>query len=129
MLRRPPRSTRTDTLLPYTTLFRSQGQCGKSGSTPMSTRCPAQDRVAASCVLLLAGPGHLGAAVPAHPMRTRLVARRARTDRFDLRRARRKSTERTHRPHRQDRKSGRWGKGGSVRVDLCGGGYLKKKKK
>src|SRR3546814_9244072 len=24
MLRRPPRSTRTDTLLPYTTLFRSQ---------------------------------------------------------------------------------------------------------
>src|SRR3546814_7473516 len=25
MLRRPPRSTRTDTLFPYTTLFRSQG--------------------------------------------------------------------------------------------------------
>src|SRR3546814_11531659 len=25
MIRRPPRSTRTDTLLPYTTLFRSQG--------------------------------------------------------------------------------------------------------
>src|SRR3546814_12558115 len=25
MLRRPPRSTRTDTLLPYTTLFRSTG--------------------------------------------------------------------------------------------------------
>src|SRR3546814_3708607 len=25
MLRRPPRSTRTDTLVPYTTLFRSQG--------------------------------------------------------------------------------------------------------
>src|SRR3546814_15045604 len=25
MLRRPPRSTRTDTLLPYTTLFRSRG--------------------------------------------------------------------------------------------------------
>src|SRR3546814_18254082 len=27
MIRRPPRSTRTDTLLPYTTLFRSWG-CG-----------------------------------------------------------------------------------------------------
>src|SRR3546814_13577897 len=28
MIRRPPRSTRTDTLFPYTTLFRSQGpQC------------------------------------------------------------------------------------------------------
>src|SRR3546814_1636561 len=26
MIRRPPRSTRTDTLLPYTTLFRSIGQ-------------------------------------------------------------------------------------------------------
>src|SRR3546814_2615885 len=25
MIRRPPRSTRTDTLCPYTTLFRSQG--------------------------------------------------------------------------------------------------------
>src|SRR3546814_14266253 len=27
MIRRPPRSTRTDTLFPYTTLFRSGGQC------------------------------------------------------------------------------------------------------
>src|SRR3546814_11246921 len=29
MIRRPPRSTRTDTLLPYTTLFRSVGQPGR----------------------------------------------------------------------------------------------------
>src|SRR3546814_19420788 len=27
MIRRPPRSTRTDTLFPYTTLFRSQCSC------------------------------------------------------------------------------------------------------
>src|SRR3546814_4209006 len=27
MIRRPPRSTRTDTLLPYTTLVRSEGLC------------------------------------------------------------------------------------------------------
>src|SRR3546814_2448096 len=27
MIRRPPRSTRTDTLFPYTTLFRSHTQC------------------------------------------------------------------------------------------------------
>src|SRR3546814_4908978 len=27
MIRRPPRSTRTDTLFPYTTLFRSRFQC------------------------------------------------------------------------------------------------------
>src|SRR3546814_16087858 len=30
MVRRPPRSTRTDTLVPYTTLFRSPG-CGTEG--------------------------------------------------------------------------------------------------
>src|SRR3546814_4341288 len=30
MLRRPPRSTRTDTLFPYTTLFRSPGRAGQS---------------------------------------------------------------------------------------------------
>src|SRR3546814_11067691 len=30
MIRRPPRSTRTDTLFPYTTLFRSQA-LGRSG--------------------------------------------------------------------------------------------------
>src|SRR3546814_4891392 len=28
MIRRPPRSTRTDTLFPYTTLFRSVGRAG-----------------------------------------------------------------------------------------------------
>src|SRR3546814_12414709 len=28
MIRRPPRSTRTDTLFPYTTLFRSPAVCG-----------------------------------------------------------------------------------------------------
>src|SRR3546814_4593748 len=42
MIRRPPRSTRTDTLFPYTTLFRSsvlserRGQRGR-GYTPYST--------------------------------------------------------------------------------------------
>src|SRR3546814_8128213 len=30
MIRQPPRSTRTDTLFPYTTLFRSAGWCWKS---------------------------------------------------------------------------------------------------
>src|SRR3546814_6856239 len=31
MILRPPRSTRTDTLFPYTTLFRSQGGCCGEG--------------------------------------------------------------------------------------------------
>src|SRR3546814_20657211 len=44
MIRRPPRSTRTDTLFPYTTLFRSAG-CGQ---TPPSAPPPS-------------GPVHVGA--------------------------------------------------------------------
>src|SRR3546814_1115830 len=32
MIRRPPRSTRTDTLFPYTTLFRSGGPVDRRGS-------------------------------------------------------------------------------------------------
>src|SRR3546814_13506825 len=32
MIRRPPRSTRTDTLFPYTTLFRSLADARRSGS-------------------------------------------------------------------------------------------------
>src|SRR3546814_3865364 len=44
MIRRPPRSTRTDTLFPYTTLFRSSGR-GNAGSKTAWTRCwIAQDR-------------------------------------------------------------------------------------
>src|SRR3546814_3628924 len=36
MIRRPPRSTRTDTLFPYTTLFRSQhGRTGKRAKMPI----------------------------------------------------------------------------------------------
>src|SRR3546814_10401739 len=34
MIRRPPISTRTDTLFPYTTLFRSRGRKGDSGIRP-----------------------------------------------------------------------------------------------
>src|SRR3546814_8772241 len=41
MIRRPPRSTRTDTLFPYTTLFRSQGICS-------DTWCPRLSEAPAS---------------------------------------------------------------------------------
>src|SRR3546814_3489529 len=34
MIRRPPRSTRTDTLFPYTTLFRSEKNAGEYSSKP-----------------------------------------------------------------------------------------------
>src|SRR3546814_16803935 len=36
MIRRPPRSTRTDTLFPYTTLFRSQGEPMTLTAKPLS---------------------------------------------------------------------------------------------
>src|SRR3546814_7878129 len=48
MIRRPPRSTRTDTLFPYTTLFRSQGY--------MRVRYCAQDRaVDNQCFVVMSG--------------------------------------------------------------------------
>src|SRR3546814_13284895 len=34
MIRRPPRSTRTDTLVPYTTLFRSAGSAADRAAAP-----------------------------------------------------------------------------------------------
>src|SRR3546814_11489998 len=52
MIRRPPRSTRTDTLFPYTTLFRSQ-------SFPASAEC-LKDRGHAQC------PGPHGFASKSH---------------------------------------------------------------
>src|SRR3546814_9368507 len=38
MIRRPPRSTRTDTLFPYTTLFRSQVETDASGEQVVALR-------------------------------------------------------------------------------------------
>src|SRR3546814_7581864 len=42
MIRRPPRSTRTDTLLPYTTLFRSAGGNLRRPAARPHPRVPAQ---------------------------------------------------------------------------------------
>src|SRR3546814_4762824 len=41
MIRRPPRSTRTDTLFPYTTLFRSGGLISVRGTANLLTRATA----------------------------------------------------------------------------------------
>src|SRR3546814_1003842 len=41
MIRRPPRSTRTDTLLPFTTLFLSS-PCRRPGGAPAKNRCCAR---------------------------------------------------------------------------------------
>src|SRR3546814_18598529 len=44
MIRRPPRSTRTDTLFPYTTLFRSQGHAEAEGEAAEDGAGPAEAR-------------------------------------------------------------------------------------
>src|SRR3546814_6842994 len=43
MIRRPPRSTRTDTLLPYTTLFRSPGGLARPAGQPLPLRALRRD--------------------------------------------------------------------------------------
>src|SRR3546814_13221474 len=55
MLRRPPRSTRTDTLFPYTTLFRSDRVCS---SLAFQWFHDLEGAVASLCALLAPG-GHL----------------------------------------------------------------------
>src|SRR3546814_7911688 len=59
MIRRPPRSTRTDTLFPYTTLFRS-AQENRHGQERPDEHLPAEPRPLARAGDLLAiGPGPL----------------------------------------------------------------------
>src|SRR3546814_8374339 len=63
MIRRPPRSTRTDTLFPYTTLFRSFGLEAGNGSRLQFLELIDEEgrRLAADLrILLAAAPGDLG---------------------------------------------------------------------
>src|SRR3546814_3686152 len=56
MIRRPPRSTRTDTLFPYTTLFRS-------GDIPAGAPCASHRRGDGQAAGAAAGPGRRSGAV------------------------------------------------------------------
>src|SRR3546814_4544941 len=47
MIRRPPRSTRTDTLFPYTTRFRSAGTAGAGAAWALSDAQGGAHRIAA----------------------------------------------------------------------------------
>src|SRR3546814_20316762 len=92
MLRRPPRSTLTDTLFPYTTLFRSRCDCRARGSDRPS-RCRAIQRW--SCRFLLRGEarhrrmmfgvGPLGALRPGIVLRKALRIEEARAQRLAAR--------------------------------------------
>src|SRR3546814_8675453 len=56
MSRGPPRSTRTDTLFPYTTLFRSSSSGSWPGGRRHPSRCPRRCRDAATTRLGKGGP-------------------------------------------------------------------------
>src|SRR3546814_7424768 len=76
MIRRPPRSTRTDTLFPYTTLFRSQGSAaaveaaGQQRFDDVVGGVAELDEGAADDAVLTHRPGDL------HRQRERLASRR-----------------------------------------------------
>src|SRR3546814_11278958 len=128
MIRRPPRSTRTDTLFPYTTLFRSDRAAhiekGKGETAPFLGKIIGDDR-------------HRGG------RGSRLA--RADSDTRERKRdggGRHAAEKRKAAPDRdqrrpqagpahaiaQDRQSVVEGKSGAVRVDIGGGRFIKKKK-
>src|SRR3546814_8061337 len=61
MIRRPPRSTRTDTLFPYTTLFRSAGRSDPSRSGPERSSVRTNGRT--GLFIVLRGARHSSRAV------------------------------------------------------------------
>src|SRR3546814_16774028 len=68
MIRRPPRSTRTDTLFPYTTLFRSLRQMGKELAASFAQGMRADDK------LYVCDPVYFGGTVDRSIGREALVA-------------------------------------------------------
>src|SRR3546814_3481959 len=56
MIRRPPRSTRTDTLFPYTTLFRSGRAAAHPGAYPRPLSRHSRARPRGGAGAALAGP-------------------------------------------------------------------------
>src|SRR3546814_17685711 len=57
MIRRPPRSTRTDTLFPYTTLFRSVGLLAEPDELVALRQVTPVDRIQRRRALVLGGHG------------------------------------------------------------------------
>src|SRR3546814_16325348 len=118
MMRRPPRSTRTDTLFPYTTLFRSRIRVADTVDPRGRRRAAAEERTPPEGT--------------ARYRRDRRAPAPARSRRARSRAARLCATA----LHAADRAAGRradrervvLGKRWSVRVELGGGRFLKKKK-
>src|SRR3546814_11582402 len=75
MIRRPPRSTRTDTLFPYTTLFRSPAAAGSTGGSGWRSGLLMKRRIMGAALLQREGSPALPAGAASGPRR--LVPRRA----------------------------------------------------
>src|SRR3546814_20572088 len=129
MIRRPPRSTRTDTLFPYTTLFRSTGSSTTRSAASLagdfrtasnssgSRSCAWRSRTAFTTISF--APGAFDDAQSTRRSVDELSGGRDRIG--DVRAAGNRD--------RLDRKGVVWGKSGSVRVVLGGRRIIKKKKK
>src|SRR3546814_13767049 len=125
MIRRPPRSTRTDTLFPYTTPFRSRRRAGQRSHRNRDRGGIVAPHVAEAAVgfrladkLAIATVGQIHGNVILVPARSRLRARFMGVD-----------TASRSDGCVQDRKGVVSGKSVSVRVDFGGGLIIKKKKK
>src|SRR3546814_17183382 len=120
MIRRTPRSTRTDTLFPYTTLFRS------ARLLPCPASCSPSHRLS----LMRNDPPGAG-----HRSAVAQGDGKQRITRAPRRQPRRRQSALASPvgdpapPRGGDRKSGEWGKGVLVRVARGGSRSIKKKKK
>src|SRR3546814_18721927 len=126
MIRRPPRSTRTDTLFPYTTLFRSRSdRSDRSDYRDWDYSRDHPERWARQGSYTLAATTAEAMKAGNHPLRqaSDLTASRHRQ------RSHRARDDPTCYCPLQDRKSVVWGTSVAVRVDVGGSRILKKTKR
>src|SRR3546814_16881645 len=138
MIRRPPRSTRTDTLFPYTTLFRSPDR-RRYRRLPRRDERPARPRRAALGYFRrrdqpreISGDGAPCEREPSPPARNRTQCRSRHAPRVECPRDADRGVPRPRRPahvdRRAERKSGVDGKRVSISVDNGVRGRIKNKK-
>src|SRR3546814_19096026 len=121
MIRRPPRSTRTDTLFPYTTLFRSAVFAPDRKRSPQAWPLPVQNAPPAldQSVRSMLGPFDRPPATQQYVPRSAVVCGHSC----------RSGGWPGETPDSGDRKSVVEGKSVSVRVDVGGGRIIKKKRR
>src|SRR3546814_14196954 len=125
MIRRPPRSTRTYTLFPYTTLFRSTKQFEEGVATRVVVRSLAPTLVSPTENALAQGVwlvDHMG-----RELRQSFPGVKFEPDAQEAKALSLEEEEEYNQAEVQDRKNVVYGKGGSVRVDLGGESSIKKK--